>query len=184
MKSAVLLVILSVLAFASASQAAERTQDEIRLIQSAEEISASAMDDDEKIERLTRIEAQVRDIRNRRSADERSLEKADGAASSKSSRPVSTLVREQVRKTVRKTEVDDDDEPEPTPLMRFGFWILRLFGWTIVLGLSAAVVMFVGIVVVVFIQGLEEKHKARVPRACASPGNSVTRDGVVPSRLR
>ena len=184
MMKALLFVFCAMIPFASNVRASETGQEELRLVQEAEEISESVMDDDEKIGRLSQIEARVREIRKRRASSETPPPRPPPGTATASPRPVSTFVQNQARKLVKKPDPEDDDEPEPTPLMRFGFWILRFFGWTIVVGISAAALLFVGIVVTVFLQQLVETRQAPAPRTRASPGNSVARDGMVPERLR
>lgn len=183
MMKALLFALCAILPFASNVRASETGQEELRLVQAAEEISASAMDDDEKIGRLTQIEARVREIRKRHASSETPSPRPTSGTVPASPRPISTFAQKQARKLVEKPETEDDDEPEPTPLMRFGFSILRFFGWTIVVGISAAALLFVGIVITALLQ-LVETRQTPAPRTRASPGNSVARDGIVPARLR
>lgn len=153
--------------------------EEKALVRTAEEISESAMDDDEKIARLTRIEARVREIRNRRTVE---------AASAKprmpeNPRPISTFVRRQVEETLGPTPGIPADERGPTPLVRMGYWIMRFVGWTLVVGISAAVLLFLAIAVTAFFERFETSRETVSPNV-RKRSDFITRDGVVPERLR
>lgn len=184
MKKISLLALCAAFLAVSGAGASEMGSEEIRFVQAAEEISASAMDDDEKIERLTEIGARVREIRSRRLLSEKPVRTSIAEAVPANPRPLSTFVRNQTRQALDPAPTEEDDEPEPTALVRFGISILRFVGWTVVVGISAAVLLFVGIVVMALFQQIGENLKRPAPRARASPGNSVNRDGIVPARFR
>lgn len=176
-----ILLFASCAAFLSVSDAgaSEFGPEETALVRAAEEISESVMDDDEKIARLTRIETRVREIRNLRTAE---------AASAKprmpeNPRPISAFVLKQTEETLSPAPGISADERGPTPLVRIGYWIMRFVGWALVVGISAAALLLVGIAVTAFFERLEAGRGTPPPKARGRT-DFITRDGVVPERLR
>lgn len=119
--------------FVSANPA---TDEERRLVSLAEEISTSGMDDDEKIARLTEVEARVSRIRKDRS-DSVGAQAATVKPSEipKSVRPLSTYVENQTRSTLEGSS----DEDEPTWLSKFFFAAVRYVGIALAIGVAVAV---------------------------------------------
>lgn len=175
--------LISALLVLGCAEASQKSPEEIRLVQAAEEISASAMDDDEKIGRLTEIEASVREIRSRRPVSEISFQTPATGAAPANPRPLSTFVRKQTEETLSPTPGIPADERGPTPLVRMGYWIMRFVGWVFVVGISAAALLFVGIAVMAFFERLEASRETPSPKV-RKRSDFIARDGVVPERLR
>lgn len=119
--------------FVSANPA---TAEERRLVSLAEEIAASGMDDDEKIARLTEVEARVFRIRkdlansaNAQAATEKPPE------TPKAVRPLSTYVENQTRSTLEGSS----DEDEPTWLSKFFFAAVNYVGIALAIGVAVLI---------------------------------------------
>lgn len=182
----------------TASQAAETSTEERLLVLAAEEISASAMDDDEKIARLTEIRAKVNAIRSRKTLTETPSAADSEKKSAESARPVSTLVQGQLREAALPSPEATEEERGPPPALRIGYWMGRLAGWTVVLGMSAAF-LFLGYVrflelcegsgrsdlaTLAFRLRMKTPWIRKCERQKAPPTRGIARDGMVPERLR
>lgn len=119
--------------FVSANPA---TAEERRLVSLAEEISTSGMDDDEKIARLTEVEARVSRIRKDRS-DSVGTRTATVKPSEipKAVRPLSTYVENQTRSTLEGSS----DEDEPTWLSKFFFAAVNYVGIALAIGVAVLI---------------------------------------------
>lgn len=195
--------------FVSANPA---TDEERRLVSLAEEISASGMDDDEKIARLTEVEARVSRIRKDRS-DSVGAQAATVKPSEipKAVRPLSTYVEKQTRSALEGSS----DEDEPAWLSKFFFAAVHYVGITLAIGVAVLIVSQTFIEALAFIERkfgwsilpsprrtpmsaeiVQSPSNHVIPATSASVPNRQTfvtlvrkkcvvpRDGIVPPHLR
>lgn len=190
-------IICALLAPMSVEKASARTYSEAELVRAAEEIAASGMDDEEKIERLTEIRERVIELRKKPPPAEppprHTVEKP-----AESARPISTYFRNEALGAIRPEDRTPEEERPPGFLARAGFFLGRALGWIVALGVGACV--FFGaylslvdfcersknpnLVLFAFRQRMKlRKLEADRPPEIQNPAG-VARDGMVPERLR
>lgn len=191
-------VALAIVAGFSAIPSFARTGQEAELVRIAEEIAASGMDDDEKIERLTEIRARVVELRRRNAVEVAARPPTDAGKAAESPRPVSTYVRNEVRNAMLATEERTQEVQPPGILVRIGYFLLRAIGTVMVLGLGAGMVFTLYLALIDFCErskrprlalfGFRQrmkllKFRVDLPSDVRNP-TGVARDGIVPARLR
>lgn len=177
----------------------EKTYEETSLIRAAEEISTSGMDDDEKIERLTAIRLRVGELRKRAETVGKIADAPPPIATvPENVRPLSTLVQKQAREAAHPTSGTAEEERGPSFMVRAAFILKRIVGWSIILGVAAAVLFWGYVLFLGFCEKSGQsdwaafafRQRARLRKfeigrnaEAANPVN-IARDGMVPERLR
>lgn len=171
--------------FASANTT---TDEERRLVSFAEEIAASEMDDDEKIVRLTEIEARVSRIRKDRAAPAESrVTDNKPSETPKAVRPLSTYVESQTRSTLESSP----DEDEPTWLSKFFFAAVNYVGIALAIGVAVLIASQLFVETLAFVErktGLSiwpSLHRIATPaEAAPNPENPAVPAGNAPAPVR